>query len=228
MSSWNAGWCRCCWRWSAPASRWTPTICGACPWTSNSGWRVIERDIHRLTGRVFNVGSAKQLGEVLFDEMKLRRRQADEDRRLGHRCGGAADAGRPGTRAAGANHGMAAASEAEVDLCRCAGGRDQSGHRARAHQLRAGDRVHRTAVVQRSQSAEHPDPHRGRQPHPPRLHRRTGPRAGIGRLLADRAAAAGACGRHSGAARELRPRRGHPRPHRIARCSAFRWRAWTR
>jgi DNA polymerase I len=32
---------------------------------------VIERDIHRLTGRVFNVASAKQLGEVLFDEMKL-------------------------------------------------------------------------------------------------------------------------------------------------------------
>ncbi len=32
---------------------------------------VIERDIHRLAGRAFNVGSAKQLGEVLFDEMKL-------------------------------------------------------------------------------------------------------------------------------------------------------------
>ncbi len=32
---------------------------------------VIEQDIHRLAGRVFNVGSAKQLGEVLFDEMKL-------------------------------------------------------------------------------------------------------------------------------------------------------------
>ena len=32
---------------------------------------VIERDIHRLAGREFNVGSAKQLGEVLFDEMKL-------------------------------------------------------------------------------------------------------------------------------------------------------------
>ncbi|MGP0002588.1 MAG: DNA polymerase I [Acetobacteraceae bacterium] len=32
---------------------------------------VIERDIHRLAGREFNVGSAKQLGEVLFDEMKV-------------------------------------------------------------------------------------------------------------------------------------------------------------
>src|SRR6201998_3715858 len=32
---------------------------------------VSEKDIHRLAGRAFNVGSAKQLGEVLFDEMKL-------------------------------------------------------------------------------------------------------------------------------------------------------------
>ena len=32
---------------------------------------VIEQDIHRLAGRAFNVGSAKQLGEVLFDDMKL-------------------------------------------------------------------------------------------------------------------------------------------------------------
>jgi DNA polymerase I len=32
---------------------------------------VIEKDIHRLAGREFNVGSAKQLGEVLFDEMRL-------------------------------------------------------------------------------------------------------------------------------------------------------------
>ncbi|MDE2006892.1 MAG: DNA polymerase I [Rhodospirillales bacterium] len=31
----------------------------------------MERDIHRLAGHAFNLGSAKQLGEVLFDEMGL-------------------------------------------------------------------------------------------------------------------------------------------------------------
>jgi len=31
----------------------------------------MERDIHRFAGREFNLGSAKQLGEVLFDELKL-------------------------------------------------------------------------------------------------------------------------------------------------------------
>jgi DNA polymerase-1 len=31
----------------------------------------LERDIHRLAGREFNVGSPKQLGEILFDEMSL-------------------------------------------------------------------------------------------------------------------------------------------------------------
>ncbi len=32
---------------------------------------VMEQDIHRLAGEAFNVGSAKQLGEVLFDRMGL-------------------------------------------------------------------------------------------------------------------------------------------------------------
>jgi DNA polymerase-1 len=32
---------------------------------------VMELDIHRLAGRSFNLGSAKQLGEVLFDEMGM-------------------------------------------------------------------------------------------------------------------------------------------------------------
>ncbi|MGH7033006.1 MAG: DNA polymerase I, partial [Stellaceae bacterium] len=31
----------------------------------------LEREIHKLAGRPFNIGSPKQLGEVLFDELKL-------------------------------------------------------------------------------------------------------------------------------------------------------------
>ncbi len=33
--------------------------------------RALEQDVYRLAGREFNVGSPKQLGEVLFDEMRL-------------------------------------------------------------------------------------------------------------------------------------------------------------
>jgi len=34
--------------------------------------RDIENDIHKLAGHPFNIGSPKQLGEVLFDELRLR------------------------------------------------------------------------------------------------------------------------------------------------------------
>ena len=46
----------------------------------------LEREIHKLAGHPFNIGSPKQLGEVLFDELASSRRQEDEDRRLRDRC----------------------------------------------------------------------------------------------------------------------------------------------
>ena len=76
----------------------------------------------------------------------------------------------------------------------------QSRDRPRAHLLQPGGRRDRTAEQQRSQPAEHPDPHRDRPRDPPRVRRRAGPRADLGRLLADRAARAGAPLRRADAA----------------------------
>ncbi len=128
---------------------------------------------------------------------------------------GAANPGRSGPRTAGAHPGMAAAREAEIDLCRRAGRSRSIPDTGRVHTRFAhGGRQHRAAVLHRPEPAEHPDPHRGRQPHPPRLHRRAGACAGQRRLFADRAAPARPCRRHPGPAREFRARRGHPRAHR--------------
>jgi DNA polymerase I len=59
-------------------------------------------------------------------------------------------------------------------------------------------RLHRPARLDRSQSAEHPGPHRGRPQDPPCLHRRAGPCAALGRLQPDRAAPGRPCRRHRG------------------------------
>jgi DNA polymerase I len=88
----------------------------------------LEVEIHKLAGHPFNIASPQQLGKVLFDELKLSFRPQDQDRRLWHRrrrAGGTrvrTRAPRPGAR-------LAPAVEAQIDLCRRAGGADQSAHR---------------------------------------------------------------------------------------------------
>ena len=85
----------------------------------------------------------------------------------------------------------------------------------RAHLLRAGRHQHRAAVVVRAEPAEHPDPHRGRPQDPPRLRRRARHEAGLRRLFADRAAAAGRGRRRAGVAQGVPGRRRHPRHDRL-------------
>ena len=189
---------------------------------------VMERECHRLAGFEFNLGSPKQLGEVLFDKMGLPGGKRMKTGAWGTDSSVLQALADQGLELPARDARLAAVAEAEIDLRRLAGAADQSGHRAGAYQLRAGDRLDRAAVVERSEFAEHPDPHRGRQPHPPRLHRRARPCAGELRLLADRTAVARACRRDSGSARKLRARRGHPCAHRVAKCSGCRWKAWTR
>ena len=116
-----------------------------------------------------------------------------------------------GHRAAAEDSGMAAGHQAQVDLHRRAAGLHQPDDQARAHELRAGRDADRAPLVVRAEPAEHPDPHRGRPQDPPRLRGDAGQQAGLGRLFADRAAAARRDRRRAGAAAGVQGRARHPR-----------------
>ena len=115
-------------------------------------------------------------------------------------------------RPAGAR--LAPADQAQIDLHRCAAGADQSRDGAGPHQLLAHGSTDWPAVVERPESAEHPDPNRDRPEDPRCLHRRSGAPDSQRRLQPDRAQAGRAHGRRAAAERGVSSRRGHPRDHR--------------
>ena len=83
-----------------------------------------------------------------------------------------------GHAAAGQGPGLAPARQAQEHLYRRAVARDRSpGPAASTPPIAHGRRRDRAALLDRSQPAEHPDPHRGRPQDPPGLRRRAGPQA---------------------------------------------------
>ena len=100
-------------------------------------------------------------------------RQEDAQRRAVHRRGRARRA-RAGLPAAEAAARVPRPVEAQVHLHRQAAADGQPDDRPRAHELCAGGRGDRAAVEQRSQPAEHPDPHRRGPAHPRGVHRAAG------------------------------------------------------
>ncbi len=162
---------------------------------------ALEQQAHRLAGTPFNLGSPKQLCEILFERMKLPVREEDGDRPAVHRRGSAAGA-RGRLSAAESAARVPRAREAQVDV---------HGQAAAMVNARTG-RVHTTfsqttAVTGRLASIEPnlqniPGAHGRRPPHPRGVHRAAGTRAGLGRLFAGRAAHHGApVGRSRAAAR---------------------------
>ena len=153
-----------------------------------------------------------------------RGRAQDQDRQPHHDRQRARGSRRPGLSAAGDDPRLASAAEADRHLYRRPDPGDRA-RRPRAHLLRHGRDLHRPAVVERPQSAEHPDPHRGGPQDPPRLRRRGGLRPALGRLLADRAPPARAYGRYRGAQARPSPRTSTSTRSPPRRCSACRSRA---
>ena len=121
----------------------------------------LEIEIHKLAGHPFNIASPQQLGKVLFDRMSLARRQEGQDRRLWDRRRRAR-----GTR--GPGHDLPARvldwrqlpklkstyADALMEQINPETGRVHTS-------IRHGGRVHRPALLDRSQSPEHPGAHRG-------------------------------------------------------------------
>ena len=134
---------------------------------------ALEQQAHQLAGQPFNLGSPKQLGEILFQRMNLPVVQENGDRPAVHRRGGAAGTRRRLSAAQGAARASLGV-EAEVDVHRQAAADGECAHGPRAHDVLAGHGRHRPACVDRSQPAEHPRAHRRGPPHSRGVHRAAG------------------------------------------------------
>ena len=145
--------------------------------TSTFAQRIarLEEEIYELAGHKFNLGSPKQLGEFLFDNLKLpggrKTKTGQWETRANLLDDLAAREDLPEERAqADQRHaGVAAADEAEVHLYGFAAPAHQSGDGPHPYLLRAGVHHDRAARLDRPQPAEYPDPHQGRAARSARL-----------------------------------------------------------
>ena len=175
----------------------------------------LETEIYADVGHQFNLGSPKQLEQILFFELNLPEGQADEDRLLHRRL-------RPGGPAARAPDDRQAARvahlhQAPLDLRRRPADADGR-RRPPPHDLPPGGRRDRPAVVVGSEPPEHPDPDAARAADPACVRgRRPGPDAGRRRLQPDRAAHPRPRVGRRAPARRVRARRRPPPRDRRAR-----------
>ena len=174
----------------------------------------LEAGIHTLAGQSFNVGSPKQLGEILFDK-------------LGFEGG---KKGKTGAYATGADILEDLATEHELprqvlDWRQLSKLKSTYTDALQDHIHPETGRVHtsysiaggkyRTPVIKRSKFTKYPRALRRRTAHPRGLYRRTGKGIGQPRLFADRAAHSGTCCANRRLERGISRRSGHSRNDRI-------------
>ena len=170
---------------------------------------ALEQQAYALAGQPFNLSSPKQLGDILFQKMKLpalrktSTGQPSTDEDVLTELAADYPAAQGAARAPRVD-------EAQVDVHRQAPADGQPRDGARAHDVQPGDRGDGPARVERSESAEHSGAHGRRAADPRGVHRAARSRRHVRRLLADRAADHGASVRRPGAPERVSDRRGHP------------------
>ncbi len=173
---------------------------------------ALETKIHEMCGGPFNIGSPKQLGEVLFGRLKLARGKRTK-------TGWSTDV-EVLTKLA-EEHEVCARILDYRSLAKLTSTYTDNlprlihpGNRAHPHLLQPDGDRHGTALLQRPQPAEHPHPHRGGEPHPRGLHPGRGEPPALRRLLTGGTAHPRPPGRRAGAGGEFRPRRGYSPAYR--------------
>ena len=177
----------------------------------------MEDEIHGQVGHRFNIGSPQQLGQVLFEQLKLPKTRKTK---LGHSTDAQA------LEALRALHPIIDQIQSYRELTKLKSTYVDAlpalinrAHRPRAHRLQPDGGGHRPALVQQPQPPEHPRAHGAGRPGAARLRGqglRAGAAAAFGGLLADRAADHGPHHRGRGSGGRLHGRRGHPRRHGLA------------
>ena len=141
--------------------------------SASACWRS-EQQAYQLAGSPFNLGSPKQLGEILFERMKLPVARKTATGQPSHRRGGAARSSPPTTRCPRCCSSTARCRSSSRPYTDKLPQMVNRAHRPRAHDVRAGDRGDRAARVGGSEPAEHPGAHRRRPAHPRGVHRAAG------------------------------------------------------
>ena len=166
-----SGRCRACWPAWRNAEFGRPGVLSHLSNDFGKKQAALERDINKIAGTQVNPGSPKQLGEPLRPDGITRRHQ-DQDRTVVDRRPNAGRIGRARPQASAGHSRLARCRNYVAPIPRRCRLRE-SENASRAHYVCA-LRQHRPAVSPSTQSAEHSDPHRGRTPDSPGLHRPAG------------------------------------------------------
>ncbi len=176
---------------------------------------ALEAEAHELAGATFNLGSPKQLGEILFDKMQL---PGGTKTKTGAWATGAdvlEDLALKGIPLARTIVDWRQLTKLKGTYTDALPAHINARTGPRAHLILASRRADWAHFLQRAQPAEHPRPHRGWPQDPQRLRRRSRQDFDQRRLFPDRAARAGPYRRYPGAQGRLRGGPRHSRHDRV-------------